>query len=101
MKAVIQIKEHYSKACELASQKVERMARAILQKHGNLDEFIMGMGTWFFSIKDKRYPNNHLSGIDRAYLKPLDNFISEWDDFLKITGEPMRFTAFGKRVTNW
>ena len=28
----------------------------------------------------------------------FDEFISEWDEYLKLTGEPMRFTADGPKI---
>jgi hypothetical protein len=32
---------------------------------------------------------------------PLANVFREWDNIFKLTGEPMRFTATGKKVTDW
>lgn len=98
----------------IALKEVERLARKVLKEHPNLDEFIMCMGSYFFTYKDKTN-KDHLSGYEqrvnkswqyytvdsRAYLKPLNNFISKWNEVLKITGEPMRFTAEGPIITDW
>lgn len=106
---------HYNKAFELASLKVEQIARQILVEHKELDEFIMGMGRYFFTYKSKKRKGEHLSGYiekmnksgryyyedSEPFLKPLNEFISEWDDYLKITGDAMRFTATGVKVTDW
>jgi hypothetical protein len=35
------------------------------------------------------------------YFKPLNDFISKWDDTLKLTGEGIRFTADGEIITDW
>lgn len=106
---------HYNKACELASLKVEQIARQILVEHKELDEFIMAMGSYFFTYKSKKRKDEHLSGYTQKmnkswqyyyedsepFLKPLNDFISEWDNYLKITGDAMRFTATGVKVTDW
>ncbi len=106
---------HYYKACELASAKVEEMARQILSEHKELDEFIMAMGSYFFTYKSKKRKNEYLSGYTQKmnsswnyyyedsepFLIPLNKFIDEWDNYLKITGDGMRFTATGVKVTDW
>jgi hypothetical protein len=106
------INYHYQKACKLASKRVEQMARTILRNHPHLDEFIMANGSYFFTIKNS---DDHISATTQkmnsswdyyyvdtfAYLKPLNNFIGKWTDYLKITGDPMRFTATGKKITDW
>lgn len=86
----------YEKAEKTASEVVEKMARKILQEHNELNEFVMGMGTYFFTLKDG-------DNLDESshILKPLDDFIGEWDSRLKITGEAMRFTVDGTKVTKW
>lgn len=75
---------------------LERKARRILLKHPNLNEFVMAMGEAFFTTAD-----GTVSTEDRAYMKPLNDFIYEWDEFLRLTGSPMRFTAHGDKVIHW
>lgn len=110
-----EVAAHYNKTCELASLKVEQIARQILVEHKELDEFIMAMGIYFFTYKSKKRKGQHLSSHTQKmnknwqyyyedsepFLKPLNDFISEWDNCLKITGNAMRFTATGVKVTNW
>jgi len=106
------IEYHYNEACKLACEKVERMARGILKRHSHLDEFIMAMGSYFFTAKNGKDDLQPITQkmnaswdyyyVDTvAYLKPLNDFIGKWDEYLKITGEPMRFTANGPKVTDW
>ncbi len=85
-------------AGKTALAEVERLARKILTKHANLDEFVMGMGTAFFTVKGS---DENLGLEDRKYFKPLRDLIFNFDDTLGLTGEPMRFTATDKKVTNW
>ena len=90
------IEKHYQQAVNLALAEVERLARKILAQHANLDEFVMAMGSVGFSDGYEE-----LAIDERAYMKPLRDFINEWDGVLKLTGTPMRFTATGKKVTDW
>lgn len=87
---------HYNQASLEASKEVERIARKILRKCKTFDEFIMAMGGCFFVDKNDNRIDN-----DDPRVKELYNLIYEWDDCLKITGEPMRFTTYGEKVTNW
>lgn len=94
-----------------ASTEVERLARDILKKNNSLHEFVMGMGTWFFKDKNGEIIDPYetrMNGsfeyytiLSKKYFKPLADFIGEWNDILKITGEPMRFTATGEKITDW
>jgi hypothetical protein len=92
---------HYNKANELAINKIKYMARTILFKHNNLDEFVMGMGGWFFTDKSSCIIHSSNSNICPKYMTGLRNFISKWDTELKLTGTLMRFTAKGKVITGW
>lgn len=97
-----QIETYYDQASADASAFVEQEARALLHKHPCLQEFVMGMGLWSFSTQSGE---SHLPGF---YTTPkyitnsrLGKFINQWDEYLKITGEPMRFTADGPVVREW
>lgn len=89
---------HYEQAVNTALDTIERLARAILRQHTNLDEFIMGMGVASFTRKDGE---ESLGMGDRSYLQRLREFIDEWDEVLRLTGHPMRFTADGPKITEW
>ena len=75
---------------------IEKEARRILKAHPNLDEFIMAMGDAFFTT----HSGESISPYDRAYMKPLADIFVEFH-YLKLEGNPMRFTADGKKVTDW
>lgn len=102
--------QYYDKAYNSALLYVEQLARKILREHPNLDEFIMAMGSYSFTCKagngistwKEIYKNGSYTYTDSfLYFKPLNDFISEWDSVLKITGEPMRFTSNSEKITNW
>ena len=101
------IRKLLAEANNIASQIVEQKARQILLEHPNLDEFIMGMGGWFFTRKDKDHTGEsmiiHECDTDECpkYMIGLQNFIDQWDNDLHVTGELMRFTAKGKKITEW
>jgi hypothetical protein len=107
-KANIIIENCLSIANDMALLEVELQARKILSQHKNLDEFVMGMGGWFFTRNDKEHTivhndSNGISPSERTpkYTRRLQTFIDKWDNDLKITGNPMRFTANGKTITDW
>lgn len=91
------VKLYYDLAHEHAVGVVERMARDILLTHPNVVEFVMAMGIYGFN--DKHGHTVHLHEF--AYMRPLHDFIREWDDVLKLSGTPMRFTATGNKITDW
>jgi len=87
--------EHYDAACSMALEEVERYARKILKDNPDIHEFIMGMGTWDFKSNEKWLDN------EDPRFEPLLDLISKWDKSLYITGNPMRFTATGPKITDW
>jgi hypothetical protein len=108
------IKQQYQAAVFAASRAalilVEAQARAILRRHPALDEFVMGMGMWFFTYKVGARDRcgirltadmNRCLHEPRAYMRPLLDILDELNDDLKLTGEPMRFTAEGPVIHDW
>lgn len=84
------------------SKEVERLARGVLLKHSDLDEFIMGMGGWFFTEKTEDATGNVLHDSEKdPRFKSVTRFMDKWDDEFNISGEPMRFTATSHKVTEW
>jgi hypothetical protein len=86
----------YKEASKVATSEVERIARKILKEHKNLEEFVIGMGTWFFAdvngtLYDGMYP----------ICKEMDDFMQDWDEVYRLTGEAMRFTTDGPVITEW
>lgn len=85
-------------------------ARKIMAKHPHLVEFLMAMGTYYFidnrgeivsTLDEHRANGNYVMRDSKAYFKKLNDFINEWDEILKLTGEGMRFKLIGKIVTDW
>lgn len=91
-----EVDRHYQQARETALKLLERRARGILRRHSSLGEFVMSMGIWGFT-----YKNGERIDEPFAYMRPISDLISRWDDFLKLTGEPMRFTAKGEITRDW
>jgi hypothetical protein len=90
------IRIHFHKAESIALALIEKGAREILAKHPELDEFIMSMGDAFFTKK------NEVGYVDVEDIKnTFSAIIYEWDDVLHLTGTAMRFTAKGKKITDW
>jgi hypothetical protein len=107
-----EILNDYWQLSERAERYVETLAREVLTKMPELDEFIMAMGTYFFTYKEGGEnfdPIEQYMGKDYRYytrdanevVKPLNEFISEWDNRLHLTGHAMRFTVDGPVKTEW
>ena len=85
---------HYEKAVSEALSLVEQKALAVLQKHSNVHEFTMGMGTAFFTDH-----NGDMMDV-RSYMRPVFDILEEWDSYLKLTGEFMILSANGRKHLN-
>lgn len=97
--ALKEIENHINTAYNLAVEMVEQKARKLLKMHPILHEFTMAMGLAFFNDK----MGNAIEPESKNYLQQFDDLIHTLeDDFnLKVTGEPMRFTADGPKITEW
>lgn len=89
---------------------VEFKARTILRNNPKLHEFIMGMGGWIFTDKagdtvethtERRNDDYTYRYVCKDWAKPVAELIDEWDQYLKLTGNPMRFTLNGPVITDW
>lgn len=81
------------KATELCLIEIEKIARSIMSKNKKLKKFTMAMGTYFFSYEN---------GVAHDYEnKKLDDFISKYDNELKLTGCAMMFSEKGDIITDW
>lgn len=95
-KCLAAIDDYMLAANNLAIKLVEWEARKILREH-HLNEFVMAMGSAFFTNRlYQPIPRGQLK-----YLKSFEDMIDYLDDRFNIKGIPMRFTASGKRVSNW
>lgn len=97
---------------KLGVREIQAEARKVLAMHpGHLNEFVMGMGTAFFTGREER------SEIDDEFwdampappydvdrvpgAKRLNALIDRFNEAFNVCGDPMRFTATGPVVTNW
>lgn len=92
------IAEMYDEARSQALCELERIARECLRENPELNEFVMAMGNWIFTTKPDGYVYAEAPGGE---FVDLEEHIDEWDDVLKLTSEPMRFTANGEVVREW
>lgn len=93
-----QIYDALQVATELGLEYVEQEARKALRRCTTLDEFIMCMGSASFT--DKKGNNLYDHELPKTAFE-LIVFIEEVDPELHLTGNPMRFTAEGEKITNW
>lgn len=95
--AMQSVADHYDMAFDNALIVVEQLAREVLRERQDLSEFVMGMGEAFFTSKGDKTIG--LEYVPEA--EDLLGFLDDWDEYLKITGNPMRFTAGGNVITEW
>jgi len=101
------IKRYYERSRREALKELELRARKAMKKHVAIKEFVMAMGTAYFVCRSEGQ-EVLLSFEEEAEnfpyakaLRPTLDLIAEWDDYLKLTGTPMRFTADGPVVKEW
>ena len=82
-------------AYKIGIKYVIQTATEHLNNFYELDEYIMGMGRYLFTIK----PDRDSGHVPKCKL--LEIFLNEWDSEFCFTGNPMRFKADGKIITNW
>lgn len=116
------IENLFKAADELAIQLVKDEARKILKADDGIHEFIMAMGSCFFTLKDGgKYDDKEMTdeeweewtesddyirfhnGIldDRDYQKEFFEMVEDLDSEFKICGYPVRFTATSQEVYDW
>lgn len=89
------IQDHYNAAFKAAISLVESRARAILRSRPKLREFVMAMGAYTFYDAD-----GPIHDPD-SWADPVYDLIAEWDEYLKLSGTPMRFTTDGPVIRDW
>jgi len=86
----------YNTARNFALRCLETEARNVLRANPDLDEFILAMGTWTWEAKD-----GHRVDCSEERFQSVNDILEEWDNLLGLSGEGVRFTADGPRVTHW
>lgn len=86
------------KAIDLCLLEVQKIARKELSRKKKLHEFVMCMGTYFFTeIKKDAKGHNQISSFES---QELEDFMDKYSK-LKLTGFAIRFTEKGDVVTDW
>lgn len=88
-----QIDSLYRQARETALKELKRLVEIKFRQNKNLDYFLIAMGSYFFVDK------NNETVYDG--FKNIDNLIGEWDRYLKLTGEGVKWYADGSVITDW
>ena len=102
--AMEQIKLYFDSASAVAMQEIERIAREILLDESNdLSSYCQGMGTWFFGDEDGNlFDDNDVDLY--PVIKKIDDIMTEWDVYLRLTGEPLRLEWLNGEIlkmTEW
>ena len=97
-----QIDKWFNKASDMAIVVIESEAKAILNKRPELDEFIMAMGSFFFTTK-KAINSSPNKIIDEEDLNEPEFYKMVWElnEKFNCCGYPTRFTATGEKINDW
>ena len=92
------LNRHYDDMCFQADIFIVQEAKKLMELHPLLNKFCIAMGTWCF-YDENRKP---IDEEDYAYIRNsnLAKFIHEWDDYLKLTGNPIKIEN-GKVLRDW
>lgn len=94
------LEKAYNRARSIGLFLVEKYAREVLRDHDWLDEFVMAMGVSNFTVHEHDFGVS-ISEATGETGSELQTLLDNWDDVLKLTGEPMRFTATGPVRREW
>jgi hypothetical protein len=89
----------YGKARKIGLFLVEKYARQALRDNASTgaQEFVMAMGVYsFWDVNGER-----MGCMFDTAAESLDQLMMDWGGNLKLTGEPMRFTADGPVRRDW
>lgn len=112
------IQAHIDRADKAAIKLIERLARRVMREHPECKEFVMAMGSASFTVE---YTRDYGDGdtldvteywsvnglwtdgwMDRPdWLAPLVEVFDNFEDSLRLSGSPMRFTARGPVQHDW
>jgi hypothetical protein len=87
------IQQHLDSIDKLALAEVDRIVRKILKENSTtLMCFRMSMGSWCFYDTDSNTVSYEFHDYAQPILQELEDFISNWDHILRITGNYMHVT---------
>lgn len=112
-----QLDKKFLECLELAEQITIAIAQQTMSV-GGYDEFVIGMGTWFFCKGDDDYSRYeyergsvtyHVDENGEEYevccshdeLKVMIDHIDKWDAHLYLTGNPMKISRDGTIIRSW
>jgi hypothetical protein len=90
------ISNYYNLAHNKAIELIIVCAKDIMKRNPEILEYCQAMGTWNFTELSGDFIDN-----DDKRVKSISDIMDEWDEYLKLTGYPMRFTAKSEILTNW
>ena len=86
-------------ADKIAEDEVLRIVKSVIKSGNNeATQFMMAMGTYFFMDGNKDIMYSYTGG---CISKRLENFIGDYDNILRITGNPIYLQEDGTIKRNW
>lgn len=100
--AAKKIDRFLAQASKVGRDEIERMARAILAGRNPATSFCMAMGGAAFYDKKGEPLDSFAGGHTPRWLARFEEFIEEYDQALRLTGNPMKIDgAEAPVITDW
>lgn len=100
-----ELNEILEKADTIIESEVVRLAMRVLKANSKVHEFIIAMGTFFFTRRGNK--NVHFTFSTQEEIcslkngKELFDFIHKWDNQFKVTGNSLRFSLKSEIKRDW
>lgn len=90
-----QLDASYKYTFDLAIELLTQTARKVMVDNPKPIEYVQGVGTWFFVTKKGNFET------ESDACRPIFEIMDRYDEYLHLTGHPMRFTKDGSVINDW
>lgn len=94
------VQKLYNQAVNEAMNEIEEMVKKAFIEDSRLTDFVMAMGSTTFHAKRRGIIDD--TNTDKyPAIKPIFDFMDEWDEYLKLSGAGIWLKRDGTKLTNW
>ena len=90
----------YNQTVKEALKTIENLVKIAFSEDTRLTDFVLAMGSYTFHAKRKGIID-HYDFDKYPAIRPVFEFIDEWDEYLKLSGAGIWFKSDGTKITDW
>jgi hypothetical protein len=93
--------KHLDAAYKIVRKELLKRVMTVMRRNPQVEEFCIAMGTWAFHHYDGFMCYCHDL---RKYATAVDNLMMEYDDTLKLSGDPLKIRRVGNKfihIKHW